>query len=33
MTILGTSSKADTKAGQGIFKIGYAIARKIFMFN
>ena len=33
MTILGTSSKADTKAGQGIFKIGYAIARKIFKFN
>lgn len=33
MTILGKSSKADSKAGQGIFKIGYTVARKIFKFN
>lgn len=33
MTILGQSSKADSKAGQGIFKAGYTLARKIFKFN
>ena len=33
MTILGKSSKADSKAGQGFFKVGYEIARKIFKFN
>lgn len=33
MTILGKSSKADSKAGQSIFKAGYEIARKIFKFN
>lgn len=33
MTILGTSSKADSKAGQSIFKAGYEVARKIFKFN
>lgn len=33
MTILGTSSKADSRAGQGIFKVGYTLARKIFKFN
>ena len=33
MTILGSSSKADSKAGQGIFKMGYELARKIFKFN
>lgn len=32
-TILGKSSKADSKAGQGFFKIGYELARKIFKFN
>lgn len=33
MTILGKSSKADSKAGQSFFKAGYEIARKIFKFN
>lgn len=33
MTILGSSSKADSKAGQGIFKMGYELARRIFKFN
>ena len=33
MTILGKSSKADSKAGQSFFKVGYEIARKIFKFN
>lgn len=33
MTILGSSSKAESKAGQGIFKAGYKLARKIFKFN
>ena len=32
-TILGTSSKADSKAGQSVFKMGYELARKIFKFN
>ena len=32
-TILGTSSKADSKAGQSFFKAGYELARKIFKFN
>lgn len=33
MTLLGSSSKSETKAGQGIFKAGYELARKIFKFN
>jgi len=33
MTILGQSSKSESKAGQGIFKAGYAFARKVFKFN
>ena len=33
MTILGKSSKADSKAGQSFFKAGYTVARKIFKFN
>lgn len=33
MTILGKFSKAESKAGQGIFKAGYKIAWKVFKFN
>ena len=33
MTILGQSSKSDSKAGQGVFKVGYEIARRLFKFN
>lgn len=33
MTILGQSSKAENKAAQGVFKVGYSLARKIFKFN
>jgi len=33
MTILGKSSKAESKAGQSFFKAGYGLARKIFKFN